>query len=63
MKLKISYTDGSTKEYLIDSTQIMRTQSESPIILNFTYRSNSRLNITSNIFPDEESVDKIEIIK
>jgi hypothetical protein len=65
MKLVVHYKDGIKKEIQMEPVRIIPGPDNAPIVLDLHSTRNGTLmgHISSNIFPGEEFLDKIEIVQ
>jgi hypothetical protein len=66
MKLKVSYSDGTTKEFEIDRIRTISNENRnSPVILNLHQTADGKfdMKITANLVPNSDaSLEKIEFV-
>lgn len=65
MKLKVSYNDGSTKEFELDQVHTISNENRnSPVMLNLRETKDNKfdMKITANLVPNGISLEKIEFV-
>jgi predicted acyl esterase len=66
MKLKVTLKDGTVRQFELSTVHIIPNKSiKGPVIMNLheTKEQKFTMNVTANLFPSVETLDKIEFEK